>query len=86
MPKTKNKIERNGKSKAAVKTVQQLTKELAAAKKELQVERRWRKKLQRAVLPLCPKEWEDQIPDVEEVKRMAADQQPIEELLASLWK
>jgi hypothetical protein len=85
MPKATTSIDRNGKSNVTAK-IRQLTKELAAAKKELQVERRWRKKLQRAVLPLCPKEWEDQIPDAEEVKRMAASQPPLREFLASLWK
>ena len=78
MPKAKtSSIHRNGKLNVTAK-IRQLTKELAATKRELQVERRWRKKLQRAVLPFCPK-WE--VADLEKLKAQAVFRPSMQELL-----
>ena len=79
MPKAKN-----DKLQVAARSTQRLVNELAAVKKELRIERRWRKKLQRAVLAQTPREWEYENLDLEELKAKAVFKPSILEIIDSL--
>jgi hypothetical protein len=80
MPTTKKPVERNGQTT----TVRQLKKELSAVRNELEQERRLNRQLARKVLPLLPKKLEDQIPSIDEIKRLADTQPALLEFIDSL--
>ena len=87
MRRAQTATSRNGTAKSAgtARKLLELQQELALTKRKLRRERSLRKKMQKP-LPLCPKETEDQIPLIAEVKAFIARQQPIQDFIASLWK
>ena len=87
MPRTRRSTSTNGtaKSGGAASKVLELRQKLSQVKRELRAERKRRKKLEKA-LPLCPKELEDQIPDIKQIKALIASQPPLRDFVASLWK
>ena len=80
MPATRKSAARNG----STKTVRNLKKEIEILKKELEKQRRFNRQLARKVLPPCPKSIEDQIPSVEEIRKLAAQRPTILEIIESL--
>lgn len=81
MPVAKKKVAAQAK---LTKTVRELRRELAVARKELEQQRRFNRQLARKVLPLLPKKLEDQIPSIDEIKKMAATQPSLLDIIDSL--
>jgi hypothetical protein len=81
MPKTKHRIARNG----STKTNEELSKELAALKREVKMLRDKCSETYRAVLAMCcPKEWYTEAIDVEKLRAQAIFEPSIKEVIDSL--
>jgi cell division septum initiation protein DivIVA len=81
MPKTKKRVSRNG----SAKTNDELTRELAAVKREVRQLREKCREAYRAVLAMCcPKEWYTEEVDVEKLRAEAIFEPSIKEIINSL--